>query len=197
MRGAVTAATRLGGKRPSMKKFGSARLLAGRAAAALLMCGLGAPLSLSRAQTVAAGPTAADSLPLPAQPRPDFARADWQNLNGRWQFAFDAGNNGETARWFASALPSPRTILVPYSWGAPLSGVPDSADIGWYSRTITIPEAWRGKRVFLVVGAADWRTSAWIDGVKLGDHQGGYTPFSFELTRSAKPGTVQRLTLRV
>jgi hypothetical protein len=33
-----------------------------------------------------------------------------------------------------------------------------------------------GRRVFLVVGASDWRTSAWLDGQKLGDHQGGYTP---------------------
>ncbi|HET9004210.1 MAG TPA: glycoside hydrolase family 2 TIM barrel-domain containing protein [Gemmatimonadaceae bacterium] len=140
---------------------------------------------------------AADSVPLPEQPRPDFARADWRNLNGRWQFAFDPQNSGESARWFDAPLASPRSISVPYSWGSQLSGVPDSADIGWYSRTITIPAEWQGKRVFLVVGASDWRTSAWLDGTKLGDHQGGYTPFAFELTPDAKPGAAQRLTLRV
>ncbi|HEX2781025.1 MAG TPA: hypothetical protein VHM30_16115, partial [Gemmatimonadaceae bacterium] len=138
-----------------------------------------------------------DSIPLPEHPRPDFERADWQNLNGRWRFRFDKGDAGERARWFATPLATSRRILVPFSWGAPLSEVPDSADIGWYERTITVPSAWRGKRVYLVVGASDWRTSAWLDGVKLGDHQGGYTPFSLELTGRMKPGTAQRLTLRV
>lgn len=140
---------------------------------------------------------APDTIPLPEQPRPDFARSDWLNLNGHWRFAFDRRDEGEGQRWYATELPATHSILVPYSWGAPLSGVADSADIGWYSRTIAIPEAWRGKRIFLVVGASDWRTSAWLDGAKLGDHQGGYTPFSFELTPGAKPGTMQRLTLRV
>jgi len=67
---------------------------------------------------------------------------------------------------------------VPFSWGSPASGVPDSAEIGWYSRSITIPERWRGRRVYLVVGASDWRTSVWLDGTKVGEHQGGYVPFS-------------------
>jgi hypothetical protein len=60
-----------------------------------------------------------------------------------------------------------------------------------------VPEGWRGKRVFLVVGASDWRTTAWLDGARLGDHQGGYTPFSLELTPHVTFGSPQRLTLRV
>jgi hypothetical protein len=153
--------------------------------------------TLCAASDVAAQAGAVDSVPLPENPRPDFERADWVNLNGRWQFAFDAKDAGERSGWHRTGLPSPRRILVPYSWGSPASGVPDSADIGWYARTITIPERWRGRRVYLVVGASDWRTSVWLDGVKLGEHQGGYTPFSTELTKVAKAGTSQRLTMRV
>ena len=48
------------------------------------------------------------------------------------------------------------------------------------------PIGWRGRRVYLVVGASDWRTSVWLDGAKVGEHQGGYTPFSVELTSNAK-----------
>ena len=125
----------------------------------------------------------ASPLPLPEHPRPDFQRAQWLNLNGRWQFAFDS-------------LPTGREILVPFSWGSPLSGVPDSGDIGWYARAITVPNAWRGRRIFLVFGASDWRTTAWLDGQKLGDHQGGYTPFSFEL-KPPRVGERQRLVVRV
>ena len=87
---------------------------------------------------------ARDSIPLPEQPRPDFARAEWVNLNGRWHFRFDRADAGERARWYAAPMAGSRTILVPFSWGAPLSGVPDSADIGWYERTITVPRAWAG-----------------------------------------------------
>jgi galactose mutarotase-like enzyme len=143
-------------------------------------------------------PQAGES-PLPEHPRPDFQRAEWLNLNGRWQFAFDPKDEGERAGWAGGALPAGHEILVPFSWGAPLSGVPDSADIGWYARSITVPDAWRGagRRVFLVFGAADWRTTAWLDGTQLGEHQGGYTPFAFELTPHLRPGHPQRLVVRV
>src|SRR5947209_20512131 len=133
------------------------------------------------------------TIPLPEHPRPDFQRDLWQNLNGPWQFQFDAPDSGEARGWFRGPLPAPRQIIVPFPWGSPLSGVPDSAVIGWYSRAITVPVAWAGRRVFLVIGAADWRTTAWLDGQLLGRHAGGYIPFEFEVTRYVKPGQPQRL----
>jgi hypothetical protein len=142
-------------------------------------------------------PSAPIPLPLPEHPRPDFERAEWLNLNGRWRFAFDPGNQGIRFGWTTGDLPGTREILVPFSWGAPLSGVPDSAHIGWYSRSITVPDAWRGRRVFVVFGASDWHTTAWLDGKQLGEHQGGYTPFSFELTSFLQSGQPQRLVVRV
>jgi Glycosyl hydrolases family 2, sugar binding domain/Glycosyl hydrolases family 2, TIM barrel domain/Glycosyl hydrolases family 2 len=169
------------------------RLRAPALAAVLALATLHAPLGAQ-----AAAPAPADSaIPLPEHPRPDFQRAEWRNLNGRWRFRFDPRDEGERAGWYRAALAAPRSILVPFSWGAPLSGVPDSANVGWYERAVRVPEQWRGKRVFLVVGASDWRTSAWLDGVALGTHQGGYTPFSLELTPHLTYGADQRLTMRV
>jgi hypothetical protein len=156
---------------------------------------LGALVLLARA--LGAQVTRADAIPLPEHPRPDFERAEWLNLNGQWRFAFDSANRGERLGWAGGAVPAGQEITVPFSWGAPLSGVVDRADIGWYSRQITVPETWRGRRIFLVFGASDWRTTAWIDGKKLGDHQGGYTPFSFELTPNLRLGRQQRLVVRV
>src|SRR5439155_152735 len=83
-------------------------------------------------------------IPLAEHPRPDFQRAEWQNLNGPWQFQFDAPEVGESQGWPRTGLPAPRPIVVPFPWGSPLSGVPDSAPIGWYARTITVPAAWTG-----------------------------------------------------
>jgi hypothetical protein len=137
-------------------------------------------------------------IPLPEHPRPDFERAEWVNLNGDWAFRFDPAGEGEAQRWHESAPDGfPLVIHVPFPWGSQLSGVKDEADVGWYARRVRVPEGWKGKRIFLVVGASDWKTSGWLDGQPVGGFQGGYTPFELELTRSARPGSDQTLVLRV
>ena len=144
------------------------------------------------------GAALAADIPLPEHPRPQFERQDWVNLNGPWSFRFDAEGAGEAEDWGGAALSDfPLTIQVPFPWGAPLSGVEDEADVGWYARTVKVPAAWDGRRVFLCVGASDWRTSAWLDGHPLGTHQGGYTPFDLELTDHVRPGEDQTLVIRV
>ena len=143
------------------------------------------------------GRAAEVEIPLPEHPRPDFERAEWSNLNGDWGFCFDAENVGLEDQWFRDANSFSKRIVVPFSWGAPLSGVADQADVAWYARTVEIPEDWAGKRVFLVIGASDWETRAWLDGRQIGAHRGGYTPFEFELTSQVVYGSRYLLVLRV
>jgi beta-galactosidase/beta-glucuronidase len=59
-------------------------------------------------------------------------------------------------------------------------------ETGWYRRWVEIPrsEEWQGKRVILHIGAADFFTDCWCNGVHLGRHEGGYTPFEFDLTET-------------
>lgn len=136
------------------------------------------------------------TIPLPEHPRPDFERSEWLNLNGNWDFEFDKKDEGEKAQWFKGTKKFTKTISVPFPWGSPLSGVKDEADIAWYSKKITIKPEWKGKRIFVTIGASDWKTTVWFDGKELGSHEGGYTPFSFELT-NLKHGTAQNLIIRV
>jgi hypothetical protein len=145
----------------------------------------------------AAAVRAQQGIPLPEHPRPDFERAAWVNLNGAWQFRFDAKDEGLSQGWQEGESAFPLTIKVPFPWGSALSGVPDTAPIAWYARSIEIPAGWEGQRIFLVIGASDWKTTVWLDGKKLGDHEGGYAPFEFELTQNARPGSAQRLVVRV
>lgn len=140
---------------------------------------------------------AGDSIPLPEHPRPDFERADWVNLNGNWEFRFDGADAGEAAGWMEGGVRFDREIVVPFPWGSELSGVEDEADIAWYGKSFVVPESWKGRRVFLVVGASDWLTRAWFDGEAVGAYQGGYTPFEFELTDAVSWGEEQRMVLRV
>jgi hypothetical protein len=153
--------------------------------------------TLALAHAVGLPALAAPAIPLPEHPRPDFERADWVNLNGPWQFHFDKENAGENAAWAAGKVNFPETITVPFPWGSKLSGVENQADIGWYQRAVKVPDSWKGKRIYLVVGACDWLTKGWIDGQELGEHRGGYTPFEFELTPKVKWGEDQQIVLRV
>ena len=139
----------------------------------------------------------AQQIPLPEHPRPDFERTRWQNLNGAWEFEFDSLNRGQSAQWQTGKLPFSKKINVPFPWGSPLSGVKDEADFAWYKRSITVPKSWANQRVFVTIGASDWETSVWLDGVLVGKHQGGYTPFSFELTEFTKFDTPQYLVIKV
>ncbi|MBO6221761.1 MAG: glycoside hydrolase family 2, partial [Bacteroidales bacterium] len=88
-----------------------------------------------------------------------------------------------------------QSILVPFPWGSKLSEVEDKGDIGWYGREITVPESWKGKRVFLVIGASDWDTQVWLDGQEIGRHQGGYTPFECEL-KDVRFGGKQQILIK-
>ena len=139
----------------------------------------------------------AQDIPLAEHPRPDFERKAWQNLNGNWDFAFDAKNEGLDNKWAQGKKRFPDKIMVPFPWGSKLSEVEDKADIGWYKREIKVDKGWEGKRVFITIGAADWETHVWLDGELLGSHQGGYVPFSFELTDHIRWGKSQKLVIRV
>jgi hypothetical protein len=139
----------------------------------------------------------AQNIPLPEHPRPDFERANWINLNGVWDFEFDSLNTGLSKDWQKGKAAFQHKINVPFPWGSPLSGVKDLADYAWYKRSIQVPQSWSGQRVFVTVGASDYETSIWLDGVLVGKHQGGYTPFSFELTAQVKYGAQQQLVIRV
>jgi len=137
---------------------------------------------------------AEEQIPLPEHPRPDFERVEWLNLNGIWKFTFNE-------RLAANAIQQniisgfDANIQVPFGWGSKLSGVEDKADKAWYAREINVPESWEGKRIFMVIGAAEWDTQAWINGRALGKHQGGYTPFEFEITEYIQFGQSQNIII--
>ena len=136
-------------------------------------------------------------IPLPEHPRPDFKRDQWQNLNGKWDFKFDPNNEGLSDSWFTGEKKFEDKIVVPFPWGSKLSGLPDNANIGWYSRDIKVSSEWKGKKIFITIGASDWETSLWIDGKFVGKHEGGYTPFSFELTPFLTYGKKHKIIVRV
>lgn len=119
-------------------------------------------------------------MPRPEHPRPDLYRTSWLNLNGYWEF-LETDEDGEAP---LGQEPFPEIIRVPFCREAPLSGLGRRGFVRnvWYRRRFTVPPLWRGRRVFLHVGASDWKTTVWVNGVRLGEHTGGSAPFAFEVT---------------
>ncbi len=128
----------------------------------------------------------------PEYPRPLMERPDWQNLNGMWNYAV-------TAKGEAAPDTYQGEILVPFAIESALSGVGQTVIENqelWYERTFTVPSAWDGKRVLLHFGAVDWKATVWVNEVKVGEHTGGYTPFSFDITAALLDGN-NRITVKV
>lgn len=117
-------------------------------------------------------------------PRPIMERTEWQNLNGQWNYAITAEKAQNPSSYDGK-------ILVPFAVESSLSGVGKTLDRGkvlWYQRNFEVPSKWRSQRVLLHFGAVDWRADVWVNGVKVGVHTGGYTPFSFDVTDALKSG---------
>ena len=131
-----------------------------------------------------------EATPLPEYPRPLMQRDAWTNLNGGWDYAITpADTDTAPTQWDGE-------IRVPFCVESLLSGVqkplkPDQAL--WYHRRF---EAQPADRLLLHFGAVDWRTTVWVNGSKVGEHEGGYDPFFFDITEAVTPGT-NDITVRV
>ena len=138
------------------------------------------------------------SIPRPEHPRPDLCRESWLCLNGEWDFAFDEACVGESERWeLRSKLDT--KITVPFVYQSELSGIGDRrhSERVWYHRTLTVPAEFAGKRLLLHFGAADYKTRVWLDGQLLGEHIGGYSPFTFDITDLVAGSTKKTHSLSV
>ena len=131
------------------------------------------------------------SAPHPEYPRPQLVRSDWVNLNGLWDYAITPVSQSD---------PAPQgKILVPFPAESALSGIakPVGKDnLLVYNRTFTIPKEWTGKHILLHFGAVDWKTTVTLNGKLLGEHKGGYDPFTFDITDALADGE-QSITVTV
>ena len=141
---------------------------------------------------------AANDIPRPEYPRPQFERSEWINLNGEWTYEFDFSNSGRSRR-LTIAKQFSNTITVPFCPESKLSGVnyTDFINQMWYQRPISIPSDWEGKKIILHFGAVDYYAEVFIDGHYVGSHYGGSSSFSMDVTPAVKAGQKHNLVVYV
>jgi len=124
-------------------------------------------------------------------PRPQLVRKEWVNLNGPWHVEL---RHPDPLRDYPAVE---GTILVPFPAESPLSGFHrsvSSEQLLHYERTFLRP---KGDRVLLHFGAADWKTRVFVNGKEVGEHTGGYDPFSFDITGALTANGPQTLEVDV
>ncbi len=129
-----------------------------------------------------------------AYPRPQLRRAEWSTLDGEWDCAIDprAELSGPgLVVWNAS-------ITVPFAPETAASGIGDTGFYCavWYRRRFARPQIKQNERLILHFGAVDYNATIWVNGVEVGRHQGGYTPFSIEITPVLALDGLQEIVVR-
>ena len=121
------------------------------------------------------------------------------SLDGSWNSIIDPYESGMSSHFYENRKPASKTDLVEYDFDrSPKLKVPGDWNSQresllfyegpiWYQRTFAYAKQ-PGKRVFLYFGAANYLSRVWLNGSKLGEHAGGYTPFNFEVTGQLKDG---------
>ena len=131
---------------------------------------------------------------LPDYPRPQMVRNNWVNLNGLWEYSILPKSQETIPASFAGQ------ILVPFAVESALSGVGKNVgkdSVLWYERSLVLPSNYKSGNILLQFGAVDWQCDVYVNGKVVGKHQGGYDPFSFDITAALNKNGNQKIAIRV
>lgn len=107
------------------------------------------------------------------------------SLDGQWQFQIDPAGGYDV-----SAIHQWREIHVPSPWQAQCADLRHTSGVGWYRRTFTVDAANSDETqvMMLCFGAVDYQTIVWVNGQRVGEHEGGYLPFEFDIGAVVQAG---------
>ncbi|MBO5213560.1 MAG: beta-galactosidase [Clostridia bacterium] len=128
-------------------------------------------------------------IPRPEHPNPQWERKQWRNLNGEWEFEFDFSVSAIEGELFKKEQLKDK-IIVPFCPESELSGIgyKDFIPAICYRKTVNFTKEDLKNRVMLHFGAVDYHAFLYVNGTKVGEHRGGYTPFEFDITEQVTVG---------
>ena len=133
-----------------------------------------------------------------------WRRPSISSLDGPWRFWPDIDGalpTGPGAPFVPTAerdvqLGPARMARVPAPWQAVFDDLRLWAGTAWYERSFIAPETGLGERVRITFGAVDYFSAVWINGRPAGEHEGGYLPFSLDVTELLRTGAPNTVTVR-
>ena len=131
----------------------------------------------------------------------NIAGRNTTSLNGKWKViidAFDAGS-GNWLAYYKDRKPSGNNDFVEYSFDdGPTLNVPGDfnsqlPELNYYESSVWYKKKFSytknpGKRLFIHFGAVNYKAEVYLNSIKIGEHEGGFTPFQFEITSLVKDG---------
>lgn len=118
------------------------------------------------------------------------------DLSGFFDFKLDPDNVGEEKNW-QKGVESSRSIGIPGSWNEQFIDTRDYLGPTWHFKKFYVPSSWKEKLVWFRIGAANYYAKVWINGEFIGEHEGGYLPFQFEVTDKVRFGKENFLSVKV
>ncbi|MQY58147.1 MAG: beta-glucuronidase [Clostridia bacterium] len=118
------------------------------------------------------------------------------DLSGFFDFKLDPDNVGEEKNW-QKGVESSRSIGIPGSWNEQFIDTRDYLGPTWHFKKFYVPSSWKEKLVWFRIGAANYYAKVWINGKLIGEHEGGYLPFQFEVTDKVRFGKENFLSVKV
>ncbi len=108
------------------------------------------------------------------------------DLSGIWDFQTDPEEAGEQQGWY-NGLADARPIAVPGSWNEQYEDIYNYLGLAWYVKRTYVPSAWqRTARLPARRLGQLLRHGLYLNGRKVGSHEGGHLPFAFEITDYVK-----------
>ena len=120
------------------------------------------------------------------------------SLDGEWRFVSDAQKKGESEMWFAPEYDDSawQTVSVPHTWNV-MEKYSKYNGLAWYRHRVTVPETLQDMHLRLKFQAVFYLAKIWVNGVYVGEHEGGYTPFEFDVSTLLKLGQENVVTVQV
>jgi beta-glucuronidase len=110
------------------------------------------------------------------------------DLSGFWELRFDPETQGQRDDW-GRGFREGRPVAVPASWNDQFAEWRDYLGQTWYQTHFDLPWGWDAnqQQIHLRFGSINYLAEIWLNGVRLGEHEGGHLPFTFDLTTHVKP----------
>ena len=120
------------------------------------------------------------------------------SLNGKWQTIIDWYDRGEQRKIYLDESPKNKnsfneysfaefTLDVPGDWNSQRADLEYYEGVIWYKREFEVTPK-PGQRQFIHFGAVNYAAKVYLNGRLLGTHEGGFTPFQFEVTGRLRAG---------